>query len=686
MPIRDLKTQIARLPEQPGVYLYSNGHGETLYVGKARVLRDRVRSYLGAYGTSPRIDALLDEAERLEVIVTDSVVEALALENNLIKQRAPKYNILLRDDKTYPYLQLTTGEAYPRVLVARRVERDNHYYAGPFMPASLARRTMSLTHKLFGMRSCNEAITGERARPCLEFDIKRCAAPCVRALCSEDEYRVAVEHTKLFLEGRSDELLLTLRERMTEAAAAERFEQAAQIRDAIRTVETLRTRQQKMASPGMGDRDAFGLKLGPAGAVVQVFQMRGGRVVERIELVTESHRSSGDAPLLARESSDPTEATPPRAVSGQAGELTECEVLQAALQQFYAERIAAPEIHIPVPFPEGDAELLERWLSGEAGRRVRLVVPVRGEKRGLLDLASRNAQVAYQARFNENVAAHYDALETLRSVLALPSVPRRIECFDVSTIQGSETVASMVVCEDGRMKRSEYRKFRIRGGLSLPGSGVRDAGSGLGQLLNTPTAPASETDPGSRPDPGSRIPAPGSRVPFAPRTVNNDFAAMYEVVMRRYRKLLETGGPFPDLILIDGGKGQLTSAYAALQQLGLGNLVAAGIAKKEELLFTRDRDDAIAMPEESPALLLIQRIRDEAHRFAVTFHRASRTRRDLQSELDAIAGIGPRRRKALLTTFGSLAGVRRATREELMKVVGARFADAVLAHFASQPE
>jgi len=288
MPIRDLKTQIARLPEQPGVYLYFNGHGDTLYVGKARVLRDRVRTYLGAHGISPRIDALLDEAQRLEVIVTDSVVEALALENNLIKQRAPKYNILLRDDKTYPYLQLTSGEAYPRVLVARRVERDGHYYAGPFMPASLARRTMSLTHKLFGIRSCNEVITGDRARPCLEFDIKRCVAPCVRALCSEDEYRVAVDHTKLFLDGRNDELLATLRARMAAAAAAERYEQAAQLRDAIRTIETLRARQQKMASPGHGDRDAFGLKLGPAGAVVQIFQMRGGRVVERIELVTEA--------------------------------------------------------------------------------------------------------------------------------------------------------------------------------------------------------------------------------------------------------------------------------------------------------------------------------------------------------------------------------------------------------------
>src|SRR5919106_1242791 len=237
MPIRDLKAQIARLPEQPGVYLYSNGAGETLYVGKARVLRDRVRSYLGAHGTSPRIDALLDEAQHLEVIVTDSVVEALALENNLIKQRTPKYNILLRDDKTYPYLQLTTSEAFPRVLVARRVERGDDFYAGPFMPASLARRAMSLSHKLFGIRSCNETITGERGRPCLEYDIKRCAAPCVHELCSADDYSVAVGHTKLFLEGRSDELVTTLRDRMTEAALAERFEQAAQLRDAIKTIE-----------------------------------------------------------------------------------------------------------------------------------------------------------------------------------------------------------------------------------------------------------------------------------------------------------------------------------------------------------------------------------------------------------------------------------------------------------------
>ena len=653
MPIRDLKTQIARLPEQPGVYLYYNGQGETLYVGKARTLRDRVRSYLGAHGISPRIDALLEEAQALEVIVTDSVVEALALENNLIKQRAPKYNILLRDDKTYPYLQLTTGEAFPRVLVARRVERDEHFYAGPFMPASLARRTMSLTHKLFGLRSCNEVITGERARPCLEFDIKRCVAPCVRELCSEDEYQVAAGHTKLFLEGRNDELLITLRERMADAAAHERFEQAAQVRDAIRTIETLRARQQKMAGPEFGDRDAFGLKLGPAGAVVQIFQMRKGRVVERIELVTE--RTAAPVPAAPADAASP--------------DLAECDVLQAALQQFYAERTAPPEVHIPVAFPEADAELLEGWLSGEAGRRIRLIVPKRGEKRGLLDLASRNAQVAYQARFNENVAANYDALETLRAVMSLAAVPRRIECFDISTIQGAETVASMVVCEDGRMKRSEYRKFRIRG----LGAGGKLAAPG--PLLGDVHSPA-DLQKLAADAPDARTPEPGSRF-------LNDFAAMHEVVLRRYRKLLEAGGPFPDLILIDGGKGQLSSAYAALHELGLGTLVAVGIAKKEELLFTRDREDAIALSKDSPALLLIQRIRDEAHRFAVTFHRLSRTKRDLRSELDVIPGIGPRRRKLLLTAFGSLAGVRRATREDLMKIVGSKSADAVLAYFAS---
>src|SRR6188472_3687085 len=285
MPIQDLKDQIARLPEQPGVYLYFNAAGETIYVGKARALRDRVRNYLGAYGSDPKTDALLDEISRLEFIVTDSVVEALALENNLIKQRSPRYNILLRDDKNYPYLQLTTTEAFPRVVVARSVERDGNVYAGPFLPAKFARRTMSLTHKVFGIRSCNEVITGARQRPCLEYDIKRCLAPCVATICTEERYSIAVADTKLFLEGRNQELAEQLRGRMLEASAGERFEEAAQLRDAMRTVEAVRERQQKMASVELGDRDVLGVKVGASGAVVQVFIVRGGRVIERVEFV-----------------------------------------------------------------------------------------------------------------------------------------------------------------------------------------------------------------------------------------------------------------------------------------------------------------------------------------------------------------------------------------------------------------
>src|SRR3954464_1463007 len=493
MAIHDLKEQIARLPEQPGVYLYFNADGDTIYVGKARALRDRVRNYLGAGGTDAKTDALLDEVVRLEFIVTDSVVEALALENNLIKQRSPKYNILLRDDKNYPFLQLTTNEPFPRVLVARRVERDGSFYAGPFMPAHFARRTMALTHRLFGIRSCNEVITGKRGRPCLEYDIKRCSAPCVDSICSPEDYGRAVDDARLFLEGKNDELVKTLRSRMLSAAEHERFEEAAQLRDALRTVQTLHDRQQKMATAELGHRDVFGLKLGPAGVVIQVFQVRSGRVVERIELGTEQAivgSTFGAAQTdfaLARDG----------------------EVLAAAIQQFYELRGAPSEVHVPAEPSERDA--LETWLSDRAGRRVRISVPQRGERRGFVDLANRNAALAYQTRFNQTQAAQYDALETLQHVLGLPALPRRIECFDISTIQGSETVASMVVCEDGRMRRSDYRKFRIRG-----------AG------------------------PQSPVPSPQHPVPSSQPPIHDDFAAMHEVVLRRYRKLLEHGGMFPD--------------------------------------------------------------------------------------------------------------------------------------------
>jgi excinuclease ABC subunit C len=620
MPIQDLKVQISKLPEQPGVYLYFNGAGDTIYVGKASVLRDRVRSYLSAHGASARIDALLDDVESLEIIVTDSVAEALALENNLIKHRAPKYNVLLRDDKNYPYLQLTTNEAFPRVLVSRRVQRDGAFYAGPFLPTALARKTMLLTHRLFGIRSCNEVITGRRDRPCLEYDIKRCLAPCVANVCSQERYAEAVEHTRMFLEGRNHELLNTLTSRMTQAAKNEHFEQAAEWRDAIRTIKTLRHRQQKMSLPTLGDRDAFGMRLGPAGVVIHVFQMRRGRVIDRIELIAGIEELDDNR---------------------------EEYVVQVAVQQFYEARPAPPEVLLPTIID--DLEAVEEWLSERAKKKVHLSVPKRGNKRALLDLASRNATIGYKERYSAEVVSNHAAIETLRVELGLATSLRRIECFDISTIQGSDTVGAMVVCENGRMERSAYRKFKIRGLVKGQQSIHRSSSRVLGSVVSKP----------------------------------DDFSAMHEIVFRRYRRLLEEGGPFPDLIVIDGGKGQLSASYAALEELGLSNLIAVGLVKKKEVLVVRDRPDPITLPSANEALLLLQRIRDEAHRCAVTFHRRTRTARHLRSALDSIPGVGLQRRRTLLTRFGSVAGVRRASREELMTVVGARVADAVLSYFAA---
>ena len=432
------------MPEQPGVYLYFNADGDTIYVGKARALRDRVRNYLGAYGGDPKTDALLDEVVRLEVIVTDSVVEALALENNLIKQRTPKYNILLRDDKNYPYLQLTTNEAFPRVLVARRVERDGSFYAGPFLPAHFARKTMSLTHRLFGIRSCNEVITGKRGRPCLEYDIKRCIAPCVDTLCSQEEYGRAVNLTQLFLEGQerraredaADADARCRRRRAVRGGGAD-ARRAADRPDAPRSAaengdDRARAPRRVRAEARPGRRRHPGVP-GP-----QRPRRRTDRAGDR----------RGDRRIVERRASDG-------------------EVLAAAIQQFYEVRGAPPEIHVPAEPDEREA--LEAWLSERVNRRVRISVPQRGEKRGFVDLANRNAALAYQTRFNQTKAAQYDALETLQHVLGLPALPRRIECFDISTIQGSETVASMVVCEDGRMRESGVSQVPDHGASGVGG-------------------------------------------------------------------------------------------------------------------------------------------------------------------------------------------------------------------------
>ena len=534
--------------------------------------------------------------------------------------------------------------------MARRVEPDGNAYFGPFLPASFARRTIGLTHRLFGLRSCNEVITGQRGRPCLEYDIKRCLAPCVATICSPGEYGRAVNDARLLLEGRRDELLADLAARMADAAAGERFEQAAQLRDAIRTVETLRDRQQKMASTRLGDRDAFGVKTGPAGAAVQVFQVRGGRVVDRVELWTAGIHVAA---------------------------ASEADVLEAALPQFYEAHDPPPEIHVPVDLPE--SALLEDWLATRAGRKIRLRVPRRGEKRGLLDLASRNASFAYDARAHDGSLQQAEALDTLRVALGLPALPRRIECFDISTIQGSETVAALVVCEDGRMRRGEYRKFRIRGtfGSAVP-SGASARAAAHGRIRGDRGVPLQAARPEAE-APGLRSTGPGhARGAAHPRRLRVDARG-------RAASLSQGRGSGRSVSRPDRHRRRQGPAVGCLRRrcaaIGLERLVAIGLAKQEELVFTRDAADAIAFPRESAALRLLQRIRDEAHRFAVTFHRRARAKRDLRSGLDDVPGIGSRRRKLLLTRFGSLAGVRRATREELTSVVGSKAADAILGHF-----
>ncbi len=582
---------------RPGVYLFKGHDGSVLYVGKARVLRDRVRSYFQASRPlEPWKSTLVSEIADLELVVTDTEMEALALENNLIKRHQPRYNARLRDDKNHPYLKLTLGEAYPRLHVVRRVGDDKNAYGGPYIPASLGRKTAALVHRLFGVRSCKETLDGRRPRPCLQFQIKRCLAPCVAELCTLERYHTACQNARLFLEGRQDEVARRLRGEMEEAAAAERFEDAARLRDQLRTLERLET-PQKVTTTELEERDLFAVHVQGARAALQVFSVREGRVAGRegylLDHVSEPER-----------------------------------LLAASIQQFYGgDRYVPREVLVPEPLP--DQALLEGWLGARRGTLVRIRVPQRGEKVRLLGLVERNARLAYELEWHRPRQAAQEAVRALAEQLELEDLPRRMECFDISNIQGSDVVASMVAFEDGAPHRAAYRKYRIKG---LAGS----------------------------PD---------------------DFASMREVVGRRYRRLLEEGRELPELVVIDGGKGQLAAAVAALDELGLGDQPVVSLAKKEELVFTRERSGPLALPRTSPALQLLQRIRDEAHRFAVGFHRQRRSKRTLTSELDQIPGIGPTRRRALLSRFGSVRGVRGASHPELATTVGEALATRIRAHF-----
>jgi len=595
-----LKEKIENLPGSPGVYLYRDSSGKTIYVGKAKSLRNRVRSYFQeGRPLDPKTDRLVSEVADIECIVTDSEVEALILESTLVKKNQPRYNVNLKDDKSFPYLKLTVNEPYPRIFITRRIKRDGALYFGPFLPASYARQTIKLINKYFKLRTCNLEIDGSLPRPCLDYQMKRCLGPCVAGLCGREQYGRAVEDVKLLLSGKSEELIRQLESRMNEASEQLRYEAAALYRDWIAMVRDMSERQ-KMILAGQDDSDLFGYFQEGSRLALQVFAMRGGRIVGRREFYWED--------LISFEPS---------------------EFFSAALKQYYLQDTFTPiEIYIPADIE--DAEVLESWLSERRGRRVHIRSPKRGLKSGLLDLVMRNARMSFETRFRVLKPKGAELLAPLQEILHLGALPRRVETFDVSHIQGADTVASMVVCENGEMKRSAYRKFKIE---SVKG-----------------------------PD---------------------DFASMREAVHRHYENVLEEDeASLPDLVLIDGGKGQLSAAGEALEDLGLERLPVAAIAKKEEIIFVRGREDEpIRLPGESPLLQLFQTMRDEAHRFAVTYHRKRRELRDFDSELLDIPGIGEVRRKVLLRAFGSLERVRSANFEELAPYVGPKAAEQIIEYF-----
>lgn len=595
-----LESKLQSIPPGPGVYVYKDADGEPIYVGKAKSLRNRVRTYFqDSRNFDERLDQLMVHIADVEFIVTDTEGEALALENNLIKQHKPRYNILLRDDKTYPYIKLTVQEPFPRAMITRRVRKDGAMYYGPFFPAGLARKTLKLVERYFLIRNCNIHIDGKRPRPCLQYYIHRCLGPCSDGLTTYELYQDAARDVRLFLDGRKGDLIDRLRAKMDDAAAAEQYELAAHYRDAIQTMEQLAERQ-KMATAGYDDIDIFGFHHEEAMLAVSIFHMRGGRVVDKRELFWED-----------QERFDPA------------------EFFQSLLKQYYVDAPFIPvEVHVPSDFE--DRALLEQWLSGRRGRKVEIKTPQRGVKREMMDLVNRNAQLTFLQRFRAAAPSPAAISNQLEETLDLETAPRRIECFDISNLQGSDVVASMVVWEDGRMKKADYRRFIIR---SLSGE----------------------------PD---------------------DFKSMREVVSRRYKRVQDEGLSMPDLVLIDGGIGQLHAAQSALDELNIVDQSLASIAKREEIIYVAGREDEpIVLERRSPVLRLIQQIRDESHRFAINFHRARRSKRHLSSELSEIPGIGLKTSQKLLTHFGSLARIRNASVEDLREALTRPQAEAVWNRF-----
>jgi len=596
----ELREKVAQLPTEPGVYLYKDGQGKVIYVGKAKNIRSRVRSYFNDDRLAEaKTGGLIAEARDLDFIQVDNNKEALALENNLIKQYKPRFNVLLRDDKTFPYVKLT-NERYPRVYVTRRILKDGASYYGPFFPGNLAHRLAHFIHRHVKVPSCKIDFSRRHTHPCLQYHIHRCLGPCVDGLTTDEAYSAAVRDVRLFLEGRHHDLAHELDKRMQAASEEMRFEEAAGLRNLASTVREME-QKQKMAAVEGEDTDILACHGESPLLAVNLFHLRNGKIVDRREFFWEDQEPFHEA-----------------------------EFFEALLKQLYVGSAYVPaHIHIPVDF-DGREEL-EEFLSEARGRKVEIAIPQRGSKKALIALVETNAKHSFDQRFRVLKPSSKAIQGAVQEALNLPEAPRRIECFDISHIQGTDKVASMVVWEDGRMKKSDYRKFIIR---TVEG--------------------------------------------------NDDFASMREVITRRYSKLQQERQRFPGLVVVDGGLGQLHAAAEALETIGITDQPLASIAKREEWIYVYGQEDEpLILDKFSPILHLVQTIRDEAHRFAITFHRTRRNAQLLTSELHEVHGVGAKTVEKLLRTFGSLERVRQASEQELAQVVGTAATKRLSAYFAS---
>jgi len=598
----ELREKAAQLPLLPGVYLYKDTHGAVIYVGKAKNLRARVRSYFNEDRLADsKTGTLITEARDIEFIQVDNEKEALALENNLIKKWKPRYNILLRDDKTYPSIKLT-GEKYPRVYVTRRLFKDGSTYFGPYFPGNLAHRLVHFIHRAFKVPSCRVDFNRKHTHPCLQYHIGRCHGPCVEGLTTDENYAAAVRNVRMFLDGRHGDLARGLRAQIHEAAENLEFERAASLRDLLSTVEEIEERQKMDAVDG-DDIDIIAYYAEPPLVAVNLFHLRKGKIVDRREYFFEDQL-----------------------------EFDAAEAISSLIKQVYIGQQYVPRIiHVPVEFEDIDA--LEEFLTEKRGRKVEIHTPQRGQKKAMLSLVETNAKHSFDARFRVMKPSSEAIQEALQDTLGLQEPVSRIECFDISHIQGTDKVASMVVWEEGRMKKSDYRKFIIK---TVVG--------------------------------------------------NDDFASMREVVTRRYGRIQEEGGKMPSLVLIDGGLGQLHAAAEALEAIGIINQPLASIAKREEWIYVMGQEsEPIVLDKYNPVLHVVQTIRDEAHRFAVTFHRTRRAASRLTSELAAIPGVGEKTIQKLLREFGSLEKVREADESQLAASIGPSAARRLKQFFAQPP-